>query len=242
MKYIFVLLGMFLMARPITLSLRVINGQSVQKRLGLMFRPVSIKRKYIKFFWGKWNRNFFECEGKYEISLMVLFLLPFNLLMYILILTYLVLLVIASTTNNEILLMFVYWQYGLNVVIYMVLLGIVTTVSTYSSYIWKKPKVSAKKQKENIKNLNRILKDIEKQKWYYPLSEKLMNIASFSNDEKSEYWFEKSQIPSIKKLVIESSKNATFDLKYQLNEPTGFVVIDIKNNNIVFQGLLKGDV
>ncbi len=239
MKYIFAIIGLLLVARPITLSLSVINKQSINKRLGFIFAPISIKQNYVKLFFGKWNRNFFEHDGKHEISLIVLLLIPFNLLIYVLILIYVVMIAVAGITNNETLLLIAYDKYVFNILIYMIIFGILTTIFTYWSYLWKKQKVSVKEQRESLKDLNKALKNFKNQKWYLPLQEELMKIAYSSNDEKGEYFFKTSQISIIRKIATKSSKNAIFKLKYQQNKPNGFVVLDITNNDTVFQGILK---
>lgn len=243
MKYIFMVLGTFLAmilaARPITLSLSVINRQSIQKNLGFLFRPIHIKGKLVKLFWGKWTRDFFECGGTRKISLMVFILLPFNLLMFTLILTYLIMGIVSIVANNETLMLFTYEKYGFKVIMYVVILGIFTTIFSHWANIWKSPKISIKEQKEALKKLNKVLKANKNQKWYYFLWRKLRKIACSSNDKKSEYWFELSQIPKIKELVKQSSKDALLKLEYQKDNPCEFFVLDSTNNIAVFQGLFK---
>ena len=241
MKYVFVVWGMLLAARPITLSLSVINRQSVHKNLGLIFKPITIKDKYKKIFFGKWNRDFFDCDGIPKISLIVLILLPLILLMYIFVLLYFVIIVISILMSNETLMLLTYEKIGFYVVMYTVFLGILTTIFSLWSYTYKQEKVTIQEQKEAIKNLNDGLKKTRNQRWYYPLWENLMQIAYFSNDEKGEYWFKKSQMSMITNLVKQSSKKATINLEFDGDKLCCFVVKDITNNADVFKGLIQKD-
>ena len=239
MKYIFAVLGMLLAARPITLGLSVINRQSVHKNLGLIFTPITINDKYKKIFWGEWNRAFFDCDGIPKISLIVLILIPLNLLMYTFILLYFVIIIISFLMSNETLMVLTYEKIGFYVVMYTVFLGILTTIFSLWSYTYKQQKVTIQEQKKAIKNLNDGLKKIKNQRWYYPLWENLMQISIFSDDIKGEYWFKKTQLPVITKLVKNSSKNAAINFDFDGDELCSFVVKDITNNNEVFKGLIQ---
>ena len=234
MKYFLVTFAMLLTARPITLSLSVIHRQSIQKKLGFLFTPIPIKGKLVNFFWGKWTRDFFECDGIHEISLLVLILLPFNLIMFVLILAYFVMVIIAFVTKNDAFMLFAYKDFGFFFAIYTMLLGICTTIFSYWAYIWKKPRVSIKMQKKALKEIDQALKVMKNQKWYYPLREEMFRISCVSNGEQGKYWFKTSEISRIKQLVNESSKNAILEV-----DSDGFTVLDSKSGNTVFHGLFQ---
>lgn len=243
MKNVFFAFGlaiaMLLTARPTILALCSINRYSVEKDLGFPFCPILIKGKLVKFFWGKWTHGFFECGGIRKISLMFFIHLPFDLLMIISILVYLVVIIVAILTGNEELMNFAYKKYGFIVVIYTILMGNITAILVHWARIWKAPKVSIKQQIEFTKKLNEDYKKAKNIEWHSLLWEELKNITCSSNNKKLKYWFEVSQIDVINELVSKSSPNAMLKLELKNEKPYKFVVQDNTNNSIVFQGFFK---
>ena len=108
---------MLAMALPVTTPLHVINRLSFEKKLGGIFNPIPISESFKGFFWGKWNRDFFVGGEVGKIPLIVLFLLPFHLLMYAFLLAYVVIVVIAAIQNDNTLLLFAYETVGFHIVL-----------------------------------------------------------------------------------------------------------------------------
>ena len=239
MKYILLILSVLIATLPITGCLMSINRESVKKNLGFIFRPIPITKKLHKFFWGKWTMGIFECEGIHEISLIVLILLPFYLIMYILLLLCLGITVFAGITYNENLIFITYRKYVDVFVIYTVALGIISRIILLWADTWKEPKIPAKERRKAYKDFINTYNETKRIERYFLLSDELMNIAYFSNDEEEKYIFEVSQVPQIKKMVSKCSKKAALDLKYQNDRPYKFVVLDKTNNETVFQGFFK---
>lgn len=240
MKYISVVIGMLLVACPVTVCLTVINQYVVDGNLGGIFRLIPIKGKLLnKFFFGNWTRNFFASCGAREISLLVLILVPLNLLMYIFILTYLIMIIVALLRGDESSIMFIYKNVGFCIVMYSITLGIFTRIFTHLASELRIRKQSKKEQDGSLKDLNESMRKNHSIMWYYSLCKQLTNISCSSNDEIGEYWFESSQVPMITKLVKKSSKNAIFDMRYQKNGISEFIVKDRTNDNEVFKGLIR---
>ena len=238
MKYILGLVGILLFTYPITSQLLTINVHSVRKNLKFLFKPIPIKRKWHKIFYRKWTFGLFECDNRREISLMVFLLLPFHLLMFALILAYMIMLFIVLCTANENLLYFAYEKYSFALFGYMLVLKVITDVATNWARA-RKNHTPIKEQIESVKEADRIFKQMKEQKWRHLLSNELFKKVSYTNPKKNIYWFEECQIPSICEMVLKSSKNAAFDLIEKPNEPTKFVVRDITDDYIVFEGVVK---
>lgn len=245
MYYIFLSFIMSVVACRITLKLGYINRKAIEKNLGFVFKPISIKEKHAMFFEKKWVKffNWFPTEHQYKISLIVFILLPLHLLMYISILLFFIVVILSISTNNETLKLFAYEKLDFYTVIVSLFVSAITKIFEYWAHIWKKPKqqLTFKEQRKAIKDLNILSKKIKNQKWYYPLWEDLIQISIFSNDQKGEYWFKKSQVSLITELVKKSSKKATVNFHFDDNELCSFVVIDITNNEEVFMGLIQKD-
>lgn len=243
MYYIILSFIMLIVGYKITLGLGYINCKAIEKNLGFIFKPISVKGKRITSLGEKWGKFFgwFSIGHQYKVSLIVIILLPLHFLMYLSILLYFIVVVLSISTNNESLKLLAYEKIGFYTVIFSLFVSAITTIFGYWSSLWKKTKVTFKENRKAITELNVKLKKINSQKWYYSLWENLMQISFFSNDEKGEYWFKKSQVSFITELVKKSSKKASMNFNFDDNELCSFVVIDITNNEEVFKGLIQKD-